>query len=101
MMNYDEQLSWLRTTEAVLAELPYMTDLELALTYAAYLDNLEGDGFFIQEMQDRGLEFTDLEQLLIQHEEDHHDPCCCDTSCPRCGGSCNGPERCPCKVHNS
>ena len=44
-----------------------MDDLELAFAYVDYMDHLEGDGFFIQEMQRRGLEFTDLEQLLINY----------------------------------
>ena len=96
-MNYDERYAWVSTTARVLDELQYMTDTELALAYADYLEHLEGDGFFIQEMQARGLDFTDLEQLLIQHEEDHHEPCCCDVSCARCGGACNGPARCPCR----
>lgn len=93
-MNYQDQYEWLKTTERVLAELPYMTDLELAQAYADYLDNLEGDGFFIQEMQDRGLDFTDLEQLLINHEET---ACGCPRSCERCHGTCTSVHRCPCR----
>ena len=44
-----------------------MDDLELAFAYVDYMDQLEGDGFFIQEMQNRGLTFEDLEQLIINH----------------------------------
>ena len=34
-----------------------MDDLDLAFAYADYMDHLEGDSFFIQEMQRRGLTF--------------------------------------------
>ena len=44
-----------------------MDDLELAFAYVDYMDHLEGDGTFIQEMQNRGLTFEDLEQLLINY----------------------------------
>ena len=96
-MNYDERYAWVSTTARVLDELQYMTDTELALAYADYLEHLEGDGFFIQEMQARGLDFTDLEQLLINHEEGIKEPCGCGPECARCGGACDGPYRCPCR----
>ena len=44
-----------------------MDDLDLAFAYADYMDWLDNDSSFIQEMQRRGLEFTDLEQLLIDY----------------------------------
>ena len=44
-----------------------MDDLELAFAYVDYMDTLEGDGTFIQEMQNRGLTFEDLEQLIINY----------------------------------
>ena len=44
-----------------------MDDLELAFAYVDYMDHLEGDGFFIQEMQNRGLSFEDLEQMIINY----------------------------------
>ena len=45
-----------------------MSDLDLAFAYADYLDfDLQGDSYFIQEMQRRGLAFEDLEQELITY----------------------------------
>ena len=44
-----------------------MDDLDLAFAYADYMDWLDNDSTFIQEMQRRGLEFTDLEQILIEY----------------------------------
>ena len=44
-----------------------MDDLELAFAYVDYMDTLHGDGTFIQEMQNRGLTFEDLEQLIINY----------------------------------
>ena len=44
-----------------------MDDLELAFAYVDYMDTLDGDATFIQEMQSRGLTFEDLEQLIINY----------------------------------
>ena len=49
-------------------KLAEMSTLDLAFAYADYLDyDLGQDGFFIQEMQNRGLTFSDLEQELINY----------------------------------
>ena len=66
-MNYDTHRDWVQSTARILDELTYLSDLELAQLYVDYMDQLEGDGFFIQEMQARGLTFEDLEQEIINY----------------------------------
>ena len=66
-MNYEDRRTWVQSTARILDELTYLSDLELAQLYVDYMDQLEGDGFFIQEMQARGLTFEDLEQEIINY----------------------------------
>ena len=52
-----------------------MSTLDLAFAYADYLDfDLDGDSYFIQEMQARGLTFEDLEQELITYYQTEDAP---------------------------
>ena len=48
----------------LLAELPFMSDEQLACCYLDYIEYLECDSTFLFEMQGRGLSFEDLEELL-------------------------------------
>ena len=71
-MNYDTRLHMSLILRDLHDKLTEMDVLDLAFAYADYLDyDLGQDGFFIQEMQRRGLTFEDLEQELINYYDNN------------------------------